>query len=172
MFDEQQVRTLHLSGISKTKAAQILGAHKYHLEKYLKVINLDWKPRVRGGSYVIDGVKDTLARHANRLGVTVAAIRWRLERNQPLDAPPVIDPVIEAEAKAFTELRQEGVPAMKAAKIVGRPYESLKNAAKRFCPDDYLKVVSTAPRGRWAYAGRVECDQDPNHGHDHEPKAA
>lgn len=172
MFNEQQVRALHLTGISKTKAAEILGVHKYHLEKYLKVIKLDWKPRVRGGSYVIDGVKDTLAGHAERLGVTVATIRWRLERNQPLDAPPVIDPVIEAEAQAFTELRQEGVPALKAAQIVGRPYESLKNAAKRFCPDDYLKVVSTAPRGKWAYAEQLEVDQDPNHGQDQEPKAA
>lgn len=169
---EARIRELHASGISKTKAAEQLGIHKYHLEKFLILIELDWKPRVRGGSYVIDGVKDTLAGHAKRLGVTVATIRWRLQRNQPLDAPPVIDPVIEAEAKAFTELRQEGVPAMKAAQIVGRSYESLKNAAKRFCPDDYLKVVSTAPRGTWAYAGRREIDQDPTHGQDQEPKAA
>ncbi|MNR64679.1 hypothetical protein D3C85_1874130 [compost metagenome] len=61
---------------------------------------------------------------------------------------------------------------MKAAQIVGRSYDALKNAAKRFCPDDYLKVVSTAPRGSWAYAGQREIDQAPSHGQDQEPKAA
>lgn len=156
---EARIRELHASGISKTKAAEQLGIHKYHLEKYLIVLDLDWKPRIRGGSYVIDGVKDTLAGHAERLGVTVATIRWRLQRNQPLDAPPAIDLVIEAEAQAFTELRQEGVPALKAAQIVGRPYESLKNAAKRFCPEDYRKVASTALRGTWAHTRKK--DQDP-----------
>lgn len=159
MYDEQQVRALHLTGISKTKASEILGIHKYHLEKYLKVIGLEWKSRVRGGSYVIDGIKDTLAGHSERLGVTIATIRWRLERNLPMDAPPAIDMVIEAEAQAFTELRKEGVPALQAAKIVGRPYESLKNAAKRFCPDDYMKVVCTAPRGKQRPANDSAEDQ-------------
>lgn len=147
MFDEQQVRALHLTGISRTKAAQILGTHKYHLEKYLKVIKLDWKPRVRGGSYVIDGVKDTLARHAQRLGVTVATIRWRLERQQPLTAPAAINPVSQVEAITFTALRKVGVPAWNAAVIVGRPYGTLNIAAGRLRPD-YLTVTASAPRIR------------------------
>lgn len=147
MFDEQQVRDLHQTGISRTKAAEILGAHKYHLEKYLKVIKLDWKPRVRGGSYVIDGVKDTLAGHSQRLGVTVGTIRWRLDRQQPLTAPAAINPVSQAEAITFTVLRKVGVPAWKAAVMVGRPYGTLNIAARRLRPD-YLSVTAAAPRIR------------------------
>lgn len=147
MFDEQQVRALHSTGISRTKAAEILGTHKYHLEKYLKVINLAWKPRVRGGSYIIDGVKDTLARHAQRLGVTVATIRWRLERQQPLTAPAAARPVSQVEAITFTALRKVGAPAWQAAVIVGRPYRTMNLAARRLCPN-YQTIADNAPRIR------------------------
>lgn len=144
---EKRIRELHASGISKTKASEQLGMPMYQLEKRLSLMQLYWKPRVRGGNFVIDGVKDTIEGHSKRLGMTASTIRSRLIRQIPLTAPPAIGSVTQAEAQAFTELRQEGMAAWRAAQTVGRPYESLKNAAKRFCPD-YLKVAANAPRIR------------------------
>lgn len=145
MSIECEIRTLHESGMSRAKAARTLKISKERLELFIDAIGLDWKKRIRGGSYVVDGITDTLEGHSKRLGVSVAAIRWRLKRNQPLDTQATPGLVTVEEAKMYADLRQQGVPAWEAAKKVGRPYNSLNNACKRLIPD-YEKIVSEAPR--------------------------
>lgn len=144
---EAEIRALHGSGISRAKAARILKISKERLELYIEAIGLDWQKRIRGGSYVIDGVTDTLDGHSKRLGVSVGAIRWRLQRQQPIASPAANTPVTHSEAKLYADLRQAGVPAWEAAAKVGRPYATLNNACKRLFPD-YEKIVSEAPRVR------------------------
>jgi lambda repressor-like predicted transcriptional regulator len=142
---EQQIRDLHAAGTSKIDTAKSIGVSLNRLEWMLSTMKFEWKRQSRGGSYVIDDIRDTLHGHAKRLGVSVATIRWRLKRNQDLVAPPVHNPITRAEAKLFVELREAGTQASAAAKQVGRPYNSLKEAAVRFFPDN--KAV-TARRSR------------------------
>lgn len=144
---ESQIRTLHASGISRAKAALTIGIPRWRLDLFISAMNLDWKLRIRGGSCVIDGITDTLLGHSERLGVSVGKIRWRLQNDKPLEAPTTITLVTPEEAQQYTELRKQGVAAWEAAKVVGRPYNTLRLAAKKFCPE-YLEVAKAAPRIR------------------------
>lgn len=151
MSIECEIRTLHESGMSRAKAARTLKISKERLELFIDAIGLDWKKRIRGGSYVIDGITDTLEGHSKRLGVSVAAIRWRLQRNQPLVTQATPGLVTAEQAKMYADLRQQGLPAWEAAEKVGRPYNSLNNACKRLLPE-YDKIVNEAPRIRRSMA--------------------
>jgi hypothetical protein len=131
---EQQILDLYAAGTSKVETAKIIGVPLTRFEWMLTTMGLQWKRQPRGGSYVIDNIRDTLHGHARRLGVSVATIRWRLKRNQELAAPPAYRPITRAEAKLFVELREAGTQASAAAKQIGRPYNSLKEAAIRFFP--------------------------------------
>lgn len=147
---EKEIRDLHASGISRAQAAHKLGLT---VDKFGAILqtggwNLRWKRTPTGGKHTIDGVTDTLSGHAARYGITIGTLRGRLERKEDLKAPPSVAAMVtEEEARKFTELRREGVPAWAAAELVGRPYNTLKNAAKKFCPD-YQSVIEEAPRIR------------------------
>jgi lambda repressor-like predicted transcriptional regulator len=144
---EDDIARLRASGISRTKAAQALGLQKWQLDAMLEVLEIEWKPRIRGGTYVIDGVTDTLDGHAQALGVAPTTLRQRLQAGNDLTAPPANTPVSSEEAHAFAELRKAGVAAWDAAKQIGRPYNTLKNAAKKYVKD-YDNIIATAPRIR------------------------
>lgn len=142
-----EIRALHESGISRAKAARTLMMSKEKLDLYIDAIGLDWKKRVRGGSCVIDGVTDTLHGHSVRLGVSIGKLRWRLQRNNPIEAPAAYSSVSDQEAKLYADLRRDGMPAWEAAEKVGRPYNTLNNACKRLFAD-YSEIVNEAPRVR------------------------
>lgn len=148
---EQQIRDLHAGGTSKIDTAKRIGVTLPRLEWMLATMKFEWKKQSRGGSYVIDNIRDTLHGHAKRLGVSVATIRWRLNRNQELTAPPAYSLVTRAEAQLFVELREAGTQASAAAKQVGRPYNTLKEAVARFFPDN--KVVTPRRSRQQVIAG-------------------
>jgi hypothetical protein len=131
---EQQILDLYAAGTSKIETAKEIGVPLSRLEWMLRTMGFEWKRQSRGGSYVIDDILDTLHGHSKRLGVSVATIRWRLNRQQDLLAPPAYNLVTREEALLFVELREAGTQASAAAKQVGRPYNSLKEAATRFFP--------------------------------------
>ena len=144
---ETHVRRLSASGISKTRASTMLAISRERLNGIISTLDLEWKPPVRVGSHVIDGIQDSLQGHSERLGITVGKLRSRLKKQQPLAGPAVYKPIDLAEARRFVEHRKNGLPAWKAAEKVGRPYGSLKDACKRLIPE-YEEVVVAALRVR------------------------
>jgi len=142
----EDLQRLKDSGISRTKAAEALGMPRFKLEEILEVVGIDW-PKQVGGTVEIDGVVKTLHAHAEALGVPPTTLRQRLKAGSDLTGPSKIVPVTSEEAHAFAELRKDGVPAWEAARQMGRPYNTLKNAAKKFVPD-YEQITSQAPRIR------------------------
>jgi hypothetical protein len=132
---DDQIKELHSQGISKARACLQLGIQRWHLDQFIEAMGLDWKPRIRGGSFVIDGVTDTLQGHSERLGVSVGKIRWRLKQNMPVVAPAAYTPISLEEVELYLKLRKSGMTNHGAASQVGRPYNTLRNAAKRFFPD-------------------------------------
>lgn len=144
MVFEEKLRELSQKGILKKVAAQQLGVSVYKLEQMRLALGLSW---ARSGSYVVDGVLDTLEGHAKRLGVPATTVRYRIQKNQDVKAPSSIRPVTREEVERFIELRKDGKPAMQAAEQVGRPFNTLKNAAKRMFPD-YEQLVLRVSRNR------------------------
>lgn len=144
---EGKIRKLCESGVSKGKAAAMLKVSRERLNVLVATLGLEWKTRSGGGTYVINGIKDSLQGHSERLGVSVGIIRSRLKRQQPITPEAVYKPIDLAEARRFMEHRRNGLPAWQAAEKVGRPYGSLKDACKRLFPD-YEEIVVTAPRVR------------------------
>lgn len=142
-----QIMELHASGMSRTKAAKHIGVPKEKFDAMLDILKIEWKPRIRGGNIEINGVKDTLENHAKRQGISPHALRYRLAKDKPLNDPAPAKQVTQQEAERFYLLRKEGVPAWDAANQVGRPYQTLRIAAKRLFPD-YESVVKAAPRIR------------------------
>ncbi len=142
---EDEIRKLRESRLSRTAAAKALNVDLSKFDLMLEAIDLDWDHKIVRGTakYEINGVRDTLENHANRLGVGVGALRWRLAQNQDLEGPSKIPPITEEEAASFVQLRKEGLSALQAAEQVGRPYNTLKNAAKRMFPE-YEEVVAKA----------------------------
>ncbi len=139
---EEQLIQLKESKTSRAQAAKLLNVTREKFDDILAVVRLDWDKGLQTQSHacVVDGVRDTYEAHAERLGISVGMLRWRMDRNQDLSEPSKIVPVTEEEAIKFVTLRREGMGAQKAAEEVGRPYNTLKNAAKKFCPD-YDEVV-------------------------------
>ena len=144
---EKDIERLRNSGISRTKAAEALGINKYKLDCMLEAMAVEWKPRIRGGIYEVDGEKKTLHEHAEQLGVPPSTLRQRLLSGKDPQAPAPNIPVSLEEAQAFTDLRKQGVAAWDAAKQVGRPYNTLKTAAKKMIPE-YEAIAANAPRIR------------------------
>ncbi len=143
-----QIKELHSQGISRRRASQYLGIDKEKLDLMLEYLNIDWKPGIRGGTYDVDGKIDTLENHSQRLGITVSALRYRLEKGKDLQGPGLAKQVTVEEAQQFYDLRKKGVTAKDAAAQVGRPYNTLKNAAKRYFSDydDMIKSVARTQR--------------------------
>ena len=144
---EDDIRRLRESRLSRSAAAKALNIELRKFDLMLEAIDMDWDHKiVRGtGRHEIDGVRDSLAAHADRLGVGVGALRWRMAQNQELEGGSRIQPVTDSEVGEFVRFRREGLSAQEAADKVGRPYNTLKNAAKRLYPE-YEKVVATANR--------------------------
>lgn len=143
---EEDLKRLKDSGISRTKAAEALGITRFKLEAILELFGIVW-PKQVGGTVEIDGVVRTLDAHATKLGVPATTLRQRLKAGNELIGPSKIVPVTAEEANAFAELRKAGVPAWEAAQQMGRPYNTLKNAAKKYVPD-YEQIAAQAPRIR------------------------
>jgi lambda repressor-like predicted transcriptional regulator len=140
---EDEIRRLRDSRLSRTAAAKALNVDRAKFDLMLEAIDLSWDQRGNQGRYEIDGIRDSLDRHAERLGIGVGALRFRLAQNQDLEGPSRIRPVTNDEAAEFVRLRREGISAQQSADQVGRPYNTLKNAAKRLFPD-YEEVVAKA----------------------------
>jgi len=154
---EKEIRALHESGMTRAEAAEQMGLTLDKFAAMLQVSGwkLKWKRKSTGGKHTINGVTDTLQGHANRLGLPVGTLRGRLERQQDVKAPPRIAQVTQQEAQMFTELRRQGIGAYAAAEQVGRPYNTLKNAAKKFC-SDYDTVVEIT-QGKRTVESRIEA---------------
>lgn len=132
---EDQIKKLKESGISRTRAALAIGVSRDRLDDMLEALELDWKPRIRGGTYVIDGVTDTLHSHAKALGVPPTTLRQRLNEGRDPVKPVLVTEITCEEAERFAQLRKEGVTVSKAAEIVGKAASNLRNAAKKLIPD-------------------------------------
>lgn len=146
MHLEKRIIDLKNSGLSRAAAARELKMSKYQLQIMIDAMSLEWPKMSKPASYVIDGVLDTLAGHAARHKTTVGIIRYRLRTNKQIDAPKV-PPVSRHEVLAFVDLRKDNVPAWKAAEQVGRPYNTLKNAAKKMVPEyEHIVAISTRMR--------------------------
>lgn len=145
---EDQIKKLKESGISRTRAALAIGVSRDRLDDMLEVLELDWKPRIRGGTYVIDGVTDTLQSHAKALGVPPTTLRQRLTEGRDLVKPILVADITSEEAVRFAQLRKEGVTVSKAAEIVGRAASNLRNAAKKLIPDYQAIASSNDPISR------------------------
>lgn len=143
---ETEIARLKEEGYSKTKAAEKLGFSRWKLEGMLEALGIDW-PKQRRGSYEVNGLRRTLEQHAKNTGLSISGLHRRLRNGQDANSPAAIVPVTKEEAGRFAELRQQGMPAWQAAQEIGRPYNTLKNAAKRLIPN-YEEIVSTAPRIR------------------------
>ncbi len=144
---DARIRELHTKRIAHTVAAELLGICRKTLARKIAELGLDWPKGIPGGGTVVDGVRDSLERHALKRNMTPGRLAWLMQNKQPLNTPaPPAEPTPE-EARAFTELRRQGVPAWEAATRMGRPYETIRKAALRYCPD-YRGVVKNAPRVR------------------------
>jgi hypothetical protein len=153
MTISDQITELNRSGLSKVKTAKALGLTVDALNHLIQSHGIKWVPRIGLGTVIIDGIKDSLDAHAERLGISVGCLRWRLQNHKDLKDPVAIVPVTEDEAKRFTQLRREGYSHQQAADVVGRPYNTLRRAAIKYCPDYHLVVeqaakVSNASRSR------------------------
>jgi len=140
------IQELHGKNISRSKAAKVLKIPVWKLEIMISHLGLDWPRRIRGGTVEIDGVMDSWAGHSKRLGIAVGALRWRIKNRGSISMEEVA-PITEQEARQFTDLRKQGIPAWAAAARVGRPYANLRVAAIKFC-EDYADAVNDAPRVR------------------------
>lgn len=142
----RRITEMHGKKISRFKAAKALSLPVWKLDIIISHLGLEWQRHIRGGSVEIDGFVDTWVGHSSRLGITVGALRWRIKNNGNTDMDEVV-PITEQEARQFTDLRKQGVPAWAAAAKVGQPYANLRVAAIRFCKD-YADAVNQAPRIR------------------------
>jgi lambda repressor-like predicted transcriptional regulator len=139
---EEQLAQLKESKTSRAQAAKLLNVTREKFDAILEVVGLEWEKGLQTERHacVVDGVVDSYEAHAERLGISVGMLRWRMDRKQDLHEESKIIPVTEQEAFKFVEYRRAGETAQQAAALVGRPYNTLKNAAKKFCPD-YDEVV-------------------------------
>lgn len=147
-MDEILVRVKELHGLkmSRSKAAKTLKLPVWKLDIMIDSLGLNWQRRIRGGSVEIDGIVDSWSGHSNRLGIPVGALRWRI-KNRGTTEMEEVPPITEQQARQFTDLRKQGIPAWAAAARLGQPYANLRVAAIRFC-EDYAAAVSQAPRIR------------------------
>lgn len=141
-----RVQELHGLKMSRSRAAKTLKIPVWKLDILVSHLGLDWQRRIKGGTVEINGIVDSWARHSERLGIPVGALRWRLKNRGTIEMEEV-SPITEQEARQFTDLRKSGLPAWAAAARVGRPYANLRVAAIRFC-EDYQDAVNDAPRIR------------------------
>jgi len=141
-----RVQELHGMKMSRSRAAKTLKIPVWKLDILISHLGLNWQRRIQGGTVEINGVVDSWARHSERLGIPVGALRWRLKNRGNVEKEEV-PPVTKQEARQFTDLRKTGLPAWAAAARVGRPYASLRAAAIKYC-EDYAEAVNDAPRIR------------------------
>ncbi len=157
---ETRIRELHAKGYSRTRAADLIGVPFGRFCLMIEAMGLEWaahsiQPKDRG-KHFIDGIWDTLKGHAKRMGLSRSGLRWRIQKKIKLDTK-VTTPITPEDAHRFMELRRQQVPARKAAAIIGRPYNSLRLAAKRHCPE-YDKVVEKAVRQRQNLAKEPQAE--------------
>ena len=138
---DDRIRELHASGISRTKAAELIGVTRDRFRMMLKALGLDWPKRARAGQVTLDGITDTWQAHADRLGTTVGSLRWKqvvkaagAHKNRPIS---------DAELQKFLELRAT-MPAYTAAATLGRSYTQLHAKAKERLPG-YLTEIKNLP---------------------------
>ena len=73
---DDRIRALHATGISRTKAAELIGVTRVRLDLMIEALGIEWKKKVRGGKIVIDGITDTWTGHSKRTGISVGSLRW------------------------------------------------------------------------------------------------
>lgn len=146
---ECRIRELHAAHVSRKRAAQLVGVPYGRFCLMIETMGLDWMPGLRGKEFKLDGIMDTMSGHAKRLGMSRGALRWRLGRNRAVEAP-VRAPISQDEVTRFVDLRRQGVRAFKAAALIGRPYNSLRLAALRLCPDYEYGSLASACAGQQA----------------------
>lgn len=155
----QEIINLNNAGLSKAEVVERLDLQSLDVLNYIiDSSGITWSPN-RGSSpkYVVNGVLDSITGHADRLGISVFAVRAKISSSKSANDSIVIDassvnqkaaPVSIAEARKFLDLRLSGHTAAEASEIVGRPYNTLKNAAKKFIAnyDDLLKAAASPPK--------------------------
>ena len=80
MSTEACVMKLHESGVSRTRAAELLGVPRHTLNAMIDALGIDWPRRRRKGLIVLDGIQDTWEAHSKRTGKTISALRWSLAK--------------------------------------------------------------------------------------------
>lgn len=132
--------------VPKSVAAELLGISYQRFLLIIKEIGLDWPSQNQARRIVLDGIEGTYAEHAKRLGIKTNTLADHYRRNGT--ARPDPEKMITPEkVKAFIEHRSNGLPAWKAAAMVGHSYYALDAKAKRTCPE-YKAIVKAAPRVR------------------------
>lgn len=146
MTTHQQLRDLCARRISRSVAADLLGIGHQKLARLIAEAGLDWPKQNQARRVVIDGIEGTFAEHAARLGVLPATLKSRYQRHGPALAPNrgLITP---AKVDAFVEHRRAGVPAWRAAELVGHHYNWLHRKASQQHPE-YRTIARHAKRQR------------------------
>ncbi len=78
---EDNLRKMRAGGLSRTRAAELLGVSRYTLNAMIDTLGLDWPRRRRKGAITLDGIEDTWEAHSRRTGKTVSALRWSLSKS-------------------------------------------------------------------------------------------
>lgn len=144
---EQQIRDLHAKGTARSVATELLGLNRYSFADILETMGLTWPNKNAARVVEIDGIRDTIKRHAERIGIATETLRWRMSNGFEASAPKCRREITRADAERFVSLRKAGVPSWDAAQRIGRTYRSAHAAAIRFCPG-YLELSAQTPRIR------------------------
>lgn len=143
---EEQLTDMRNRKVPKSVAADLLGINYPKLKRIIAEMGLHWPAQNQARRIVLDGIEGTYAEHAKRLGIKTNTLADRYRRNGT--ARPDPEKMITPEkVKAFIEHRRNGLPAWKAAAMVGHSYYALDAKAKRTCPE-YKAVVKAATRVR------------------------
>lgn len=139
---DDRIRELHASGVSRTRAAELIGVTRPRLDWMIEALGLHWPKKLREGQIIIDGIKDTWVGHSKRTGVSVSSLRWKYRKSKGMAVAPISDD----ELARFVEMRK-AMPAVAAAEILGRSYNQLHANAKERVPG-YLESFRKLPRFR------------------------
>lgn len=120
----EQLKRFAAQGMTRTQAANALNIELRQLTELAAECGVTFRRR---GEFELDGAWGTASEHAQRLGMSVSCLRWRLQNNK-MRAPRKL-PVTDAEVDQYIAKRLEGLPAWDAAAAVGRPYNTMHLAA-------------------------------------------
>ena len=124
---EEKIREMAKAKVPMYLASQRLGIYREKFDAIVEAMGLVWPSRHR--TYVLDGVEDTIAGHARRLGIGRTRLSNRLKAGIDHHIQIVRSQVTDQDVERFMYLREAGIPAWQAAVEVGHHYNTLRKHA-------------------------------------------